>query len=192
MFNLAIEHRDAGRFATALVVIEHYRKLNSGDNSTDLVYSQLLTHIGRIEDARTILNNTKCAKHHGSFRYLTAWVTLYRESGDKKNEELCARKMILEIPDESHGYVYLGCCLAKQGKLEAAESAFRDGSVRTGCPEESMLNLAKVLRSQLRLKEANEVLEKAKEIAPDDERIVETMEDLQFALNFVAEQNGAT
>lgn len=184
LWDLALDYQDQRHFATALVLLRRLRSQTPEDNSTDLAYARLLIHVGLMDEAYSILRETTCQKHKGSFTYLSVWVRFFQKKGDVENEELWSRRIIEEIPDKTYGYIYLGCCLGQQGRLAEAETVFRQGSVLEGDPDEAMYNLAMILRCTMRLEEAREVLEEILKQYPTEERARHALVDVNLAIDY--------
>ena len=98
------------------------------------------------QEAQEVLSRVRWRSEKGwIFGYLSACVNLAEAQGDLTAEEQWSRKLVDELPDQTYGYVYLGCCLARQGRLKEAEQTFQQGTECTGCPEEAFYNLGQIL-----------------------------------------------
>ena len=90
----------------------------------------------------------------------------YNVKGDYRRAEGWYRRAVHE-KDTSRNLIFLGACLAKQGKYREAKQyhrrAIRDGSELS---DEAYFNLGLILRAEGKLHEALECLERAIEIDP--------------------------
>jgi tetratricopeptide (TPR) repeat protein len=87
---------------------------------------------------------------------------LYKFAGDFEQAAAWYRKTIETFPHDATGYVYLGCLLARQGRLLEAEEVHRAGTqCIEGCLDEAFLNLGFVLRAREQFEEAAECFREA-------------------------------
>ena len=93
----------------------------------------------------------------------------YKEKGDLKRAEHWYQKALKEKPTTDH-HLFLGACLAKQGKYGEAKkhhliaSKNKDGK---GSPDEAFFNLGLIYRAERNYKKAIECFENAIEIDPN-------------------------
>jgi len=186
-WQLSLDHRSAGRVTAALVAMERFRARHPRDKWAEVIYAELLTATGRLHEAHQVLSHLRpSGDRRWLFGYHTACVELSQAQGNLKDEALWSRKLIDELPDSSHGYIYLGCCLARQGRLVEAEDAFRRGTDCVGCPEEAFMNLGRVLCGQGRFAEAKEAFESALATDENYEEAANSLEDVSHALKLAA------
>jgi tetratricopeptide (TPR) repeat protein len=108
---------------------------------------------------------------------------LYQAKGEYENAALWYNRAIEADPDDTGGHIFLGCILAKQGKLKEAEARHRIAlTCREGCFDETYLNLGFVLRAQERYEEALSCFEQALELDPDYEEAKEACADIRSVL----------
>ena len=163
-----IEHRDAGRFSAALLAIERHFDRHPDDSWTWFEFASLLIHVGRLDDAAKLLSDTEPGSDDDlRFPLLSVRINLCKARGNSRDEEKWSRVLMNEMPGQSHGYIYLGCCLARQGKLIEAEETLRRGTECEGAPEEAFFNLGNVLCALERFADAKNAMENALRLDPD-------------------------
>lgn len=91
----------------------------------------------------------------------------YSEKGDHKRAELWYRKALEENRCVEH-YIFLGACLAKQGRLEKAKK-YHLQAIKTKSKEvdEAYFNLGLIYRAERNFKKASEYFGKAIELDPE-------------------------
>lgn len=113
---------------------------------------------------------------------LWEWARFHELRKDEAARELVLRELVRELPDETPAWVYLGSCLALQGKLDEALTIHHHATTLRGDPDEAFLNVGLVLRGMNRLEEAAEALEAALELDPDYEVAERALADVRAAL----------
>ena len=78
-------------------------------------------------------------------------------------------------------------CLVCQGKLIAAEDAFRRGTTKTGAPEEAWFNLSSVLAALDRFADAKTAIDNALRLDPDYSAARNRAADLHECLNLMGD-----
>ena len=116
------------------------------------------------------------------------WGHLYREKHDLKSAERWYRKAVAARPSTST-HIFLGATLAKQGRFADAKRhhlrAIRLATdSRRDAPDEAHYNLALILRSHRRYREAAGHLIKALELAPRYRVAREALQDVRSAMRF--------
>jgi tetratricopeptide (TPR) repeat protein len=109
----------------------------------------------------------------------------HKSRGDYAQAASWYRCSIESAPDHASGYIYLGGALARQGRPDEAEGAYREatGCLR-GCIDEAYLNLGFVLRAQERLVEAAECFAHALELDPDYKEARRALRDVRAAIAY--------
>jgi len=111
---------------------------------------------------------------------------LFRKKGDCGSAEKWYRQAIELDPNDAGKYNFLGVVLAKKEDFQAAEEAHRQGTKCTkGAIDEAYLNLALVLRTQERYKEALESIEQALDLTPDYPEAFIVKKDLEKTLAYL-------
>lgn len=150
----------------SLTLNERLYKRNSNDPIAALNYSQSLRANDFVDRAALVIapfandENTPAALK-------TEYSAIQLALGNHIAAEKYAQKAVLQNPEDPQAYHYLGIALDTQSKHKEAERAFRKGlDFWSGDPTPIMNNLALNLASQGFLDEAEEILTKAKAVAP--------------------------
>lgn len=173
----------SGDYAQALVAADRYRTLEPQNQFGAVCYVQVLTQLGCYAEAEQELRrlehctDTKVRKH-----CLHEWIELCHHQGRVTDEERWSRLLIEEFPDCASGFIRLGRCLRRQGKVQESEDAFRSGTQREGTPEEACYNLGRVLAFQRRFHEAREAFQHAIAIDPAYKEAQQALRDVWEAL----------
>jgi tetratricopeptide (TPR) repeat protein len=102
--------------------------------------------------------------------------------GNYKRAENWYRKAVREKP-LSTNLVFLGACLAKQGKfIEAKKYHLESIEVNTQESDEAFYNLGLISRAEESYKEAKKYFEKAIEICPDYPVAIDALRDINKLL----------
>ena len=108
---------------------------------------------------------------------------VFDDRGDYPQAEVWYRQVIEAKATRASGYIYLGSALVSQGRLDEAETAFRDATRCTGgCIDEAYANLGWVLRAQGRFAEAADCLTHALNLDPKDRAVRKALRDVTLAL----------
>jgi tetratricopeptide (TPR) repeat protein len=184
-FEWWLRARDAlsdGALAQALVCIKRYRIINPDAKFTQLMYGMISTELRRFDEACTALNQVLPLPKARSRRVAyKAWIDFYQLQGNYAEEEKWCRKLVEEDPESTVSYIFLGSCLARQGKLEEAEAVYRHATTLEGDPD-AFLNLGLVLRAQGRFLEAGEAFKSALILDPDYSTAEEALDDVEAAI----------
>ena len=117
---------------------------------------------------------------HRSFGHLFKYQRRYSESEHHYRLALAVRG------DGATDYIYLGECLALQGRHDEAEMVYRRGTeCSEGFLDEAWLNLGLVLRAKQRYGEAADCFRTALKIDPDDVRATEALADVERTCEFL-------
>ncbi len=139
-----------------------------------IVLGDALTKISSFERAKVALLNARrlCPVDQKSWLY-TRWGNLYREKGNLLQAERWYRKAV-STSESQENLVFLGACLAKQGKYSEARLYHeRAAAIDPEKADEAFLNLGLILRAEADYVEALRYFEKAIQIDPeyDDAKI---------------------
>jgi len=132
------------------------------------VLGRTLSEVSRFDEAIDALNRAleMAEQRYRTFVYCDMG-DLCRDRGDDASAEQWFRRAIDQEPADAHGYIYLGCMLARLGRLSEAEETHRRATLcKRGCIDEAWHNLGLVLRAQGRYDEAAACFEAALKIDP--------------------------
>jgi tetratricopeptide (TPR) repeat protein len=145
-----------------------------------------LSELANYAEAETVLN--QALENCGESKRYIVLAKLGHLSKFRGNYEAAVewyRKSIASNPDDAAGYIYLGAVLARQGKLDDAETAHCSATeCSSGCIDEAYHNLGLVLRGQGRLEESRECFRKALEIDPDYGAAQKALDDVIAAIAY--------
>ncbi len=103
---------------------------------------------------------------------------LYEEKSDERRAERWHRKT-LDLKVSCGNLIFLGACLARQGKLSDAKALHRRATrFKKGDPDEAHLNLGYILRAEESYHEALKHFDAALRISPDYEEAKEAKQDI--------------
>jgi tetratricopeptide (TPR) repeat protein len=175
--------------ATTALLASEYLKANQGDIEVLLDYAEVLYKMTRYEDAIRIYKDaiSLLSAESNGWSIYNQLGRMYQYWGRPNEAEPWFRKAIEAEPDELASYIFLGACLARQGKLKLAEEMHRTAAIK--CPgswltDEAYHNLGLVLRGQGKLSEAADSFRKAIAITPNFSDAIEALEDVEMAMSF--------
>lgn len=147
--------------------LEEAYKKDSKNPQAAADYAAKLRESDRLEQAEMILspfaNDTKSPSYTK-----TEYAAIQLALGNNTGAEEYGKKAVLQDPEDARAYHYLGVALDSRGSHKEAERAFRKAlDYWQGDPVPIMNNLALNLAAQEQVEEALEILQKAKELAPD-------------------------
>ena len=129
---------------------------------------QRLVDVSRFDEALQALEKAQSVADPAYLVFIyCAMGNLFREKGDDAAAEQWYRQAINQCPDDTHGYIHLGCFYARRGRLAEAETVHRQGTLcKKGFVDEAYYNLGLVLRAQERFEEALACFQRALEMDP--------------------------
>jgi tetratricopeptide (TPR) repeat protein len=154
-----------------------------------MLLGSALTDLARYDEARDALARAFALCPAGKRQFMYREIGHFHKArGRYARAAEWYRRMIEAEPENAGGYIFLGCVLARQGRLGEAEDVHRAGTAcAEGCIDEAYLNLGLVLRAQERLIEAKECFERALELDPDYQAAREALRDVRRTLRFLRE-----
>lgn len=156
-----------GEDKQSLPYLEQTYARNSMDPVSALNYGVALSNAREYERAAMVMAPF-ANDPNGAPVFKTEYAGVQLGLGKNEEAEKYAQKAVLQDASQVRAFHYLGIALDAQGKHKEAERAFRKGLENwQGDPVPLMNNLALNLASQGYLEEALEILQKAKNIAPD-------------------------
>jgi len=174
-------HND--EYACRLELAKKFTRGNPKHAGGWIVLADSLWQMTRYDDAyKALLKAKKMAPD--DFRHFVyhQFGHYYTDKGNLARAEIWYRKSIQEKP-LSATLIYLGGCLAKQGKFSEAIKYYKKSiKLNTQPPDEAFYNLGLVCRAQRKYKEATEYFKKAIKIDPDYILAKNALEDVQKAL----------
>ncbi len=106
---------------------------------------------------------------------------------DFKSEEQWLRK--IQSEDEAGPKIFLGSCLARQGRLREALSVHRQATEfpldKANCPDEAWLNIGLILRSQEDFEGAKQAAKRGLDLSPNDLECRDLMDDVVSAMQML-------
>ncbi len=171
--------------ATGAVLIEKYRARHSENAGIRLLHAR---NLGDRRQFRAAEQAFREFEHlDASDKWRKVWLREWADFNALRRNEALAEEAYREYtklePDDTAPWIFLGACLASQGKLEEAESVHRHATTVDGDPDEAYLNLGLVLRAQGRLEDAASALESALSLCPDYPEASEALADVRAALD---------
>jgi len=175
---------NADRPAATIVLARKVLEDNAEDALTLTRLGYALSELANYEEAETVLKhaleNTSESKR---YIVLAKMGHLFRFQGDYETAAEWYRKTMSSNSNDTTGYIFLGAALARQGKLDEAETIHRAATeCKDGCIDEAYHNLGLVLRGQGRLEESRVCFVKALEIDPDYEAAQDALDDVIEAI----------
>ncbi len=173
-YTLALKHDDSRDVAQALVCLERYLRSNPLEKRALCKYAIILAEVRRFDEAEAILSVLLPEdREAGPWTLIGAWCHIYRLRGDFRRAESWGRKLCEARADWTGSYIYLGSCLARQGRLDEALEVYRMATglpqTEDNDPEEVLCNIGLIHRAQGQFKEAASALLRAIEIDPENE-----------------------
>lgn len=150
----------------------HYAKLYTAKYPNDMfgwiALADALSKIARYDEARDALKKAEIlsSKDHQHIVYHQIG-HLYRERGNHPRAEQWYRKSV-EANETTRNLIFLGACLAKQGKFSEAKKCHRKAiKIASDSPDEAYFNLGLILAAEEKYEEARKCFDKAIELDPD-------------------------
>ena len=110
---------------------------------------------------------------------------VFQKAGDYDKAAEWYRKAVEANPDDNYGGIYLGCVLAKQGRLHDAMEAHRAAILCSkGCIDEAFLNLGLVLRALERYHDAADCLREAIRLDPEYRAAKRALRDVEACIKW--------
>lgn len=110
---------------------------------------------------------------------------LFRQAGDYDQAADWYRRAIEVLSDDATYWIFLGCMLAKQGRLHDAEETHRSATrCIEGCIDEAYLNLGLILRARERFGEAAECFREAIRLDPDYRAAYRALRDVERCIEY--------
>jgi tetratricopeptide (TPR) repeat protein len=124
--------------------------------------------LAQYKEARSALNTALKRADESDRKYVYIYIGhLYRKKGDYRCAESWYRRAV-EIQATTNNLVFLGVCLAKQGKYAEAKQCHQQAiDLKTEEPDEAYCNLGLILRAEGNYQAALQCFEQAIEIDAD-------------------------
>ncbi|WP_028580491.1 tetratricopeptide repeat protein [Desulfogranum japonicum] len=149
-----------------------YAKLYTAKYPNDvfgwIALADALSKIAKYDEARDALEkaNLLSSKDHLHIVYHQIG-HLYKEKGDHPLAERWYRKAV-EAKETTRNLIFLGACLAKQGKFTEAKKYHRKAiEVASDIPEEAYYNLGLIFNAEERFADAYKCFNKALDLDPE-------------------------
>jgi tetratricopeptide (TPR) repeat protein len=167
----------------------HFAKLYTSKFPNDMfgwiALSDALFGLARYPEARSALKKADilCPKENLHVVYHQIG-HLYREKGDYQSAEKWYRKAI-ESKESTRNFIFLGACLAKQGKFPEAKKCHQKAiKIASEKPDEAYYNLGLIMRAEEKYEEALKNFEKTLELDPHFEAAEEARQDINKLLKY--------
>jgi tetratricopeptide (TPR) repeat protein len=130
------------------------------------ILGRTLSDVSRFDEALGALNRSlELAESRRRIFVYCDLGELCRDRGDDASAEQWFHKAIDHDPSDAQGYIYLGCMLARLGRLSEAEETHRRATLcQKGCIDEAWHNLGLVRRAQGRYEESAACFDEALKI----------------------------
>lgn len=174
--------------ACSVYLAEFYTKEFPDDHFGWLVLADGLIGISSFETAAEALRNALriCPKAHRGLVYSKAG-KFYREKGSLIRAEKWYRKAVALEASQEH-LVFLGSCLAKQGRYDEAIKAHQQAvTIAPDTADEAYFNLGLVHRADKNYLDALRNFEKAIELDPEYDKAIVAVLDIRKLLQLRAE-----
>jgi tetratricopeptide (TPR) repeat protein len=114
---------------------------------------------------------------------------LYMKKGDHQRAESWYRRAV-EIKATTNNLIFLGACLAKQGKFtEAKQYHYQAIDLETENPDEAHFNLGLIFRTEGNYQEALKCFEKAIKLDSDYTLAIQAKEDIMMFLKMIEQDS---
>lgn len=170
--------------ATTTVLIEKYRARHPENSGIRLLHAMNLGDRRQFRAAEEAFREIERLDTSENWRrvWLREWASFNSRRRDEVLAEEAYREYTTLEPNHTAPWIFLGVCLARQGKLEEAESVHRHATTLEGDPDEAYLNLGFVLRARGRLEDAASAFEAALSLCPDYPEASAALSDVRAAL----------
>ena len=165
--------------ACHLYLAQQYTQRYENDMCGWIVLADVLAKVARFDEAREALRKAEqiCPDDKRDFLYHQLG-HLYREKGNFRLAEKWYRRAIDLKPSTNH-LVFLGACLAKQGRFSEAKRCHRRAiKVASENPDEAWFNLGLILRAEGKEQAALKCFNKAIEFDPEYELAKDARKDI--------------
>ncbi len=184
LWQQALDATYGSEVASAAVLIEQYQSRHPENPQIRLLYAINLGDRRLFESAEKEFLAIERLKSSDKWREV--WLKEWADFNSLRRREATAEEAYREYArlkkNDTAPWIFLGACLALQGKLEEAEVAHRHATQLRGDTEEAYLNLGLVLRAMGRLPEAVSAFESALALCPDYQEVVEALADVNSAI----------
>jgi tetratricopeptide (TPR) repeat protein len=154
--------------AYTIELAREYLRKHPRRGSAWVILGERLADVARYDEAHRALR--KAMTHIPDTWRHVAFIGiahLYREKGNHRVAERWYRRALAAKPRDAGYHIFLGACLAKQGKLTEAKRHHRRAiALGTGCTDEAHLNLALILRAEGKYRDALAHLDRAIALDP--------------------------
>ena len=171
---------DEGRRACRLHHARQYVAAYPDDWTGWIALADVLWGLALFEESRQALRTSLkfCPREHVS-RVFEQFGHMYKEKCDLKKAEKWYRKAVEEQPRQEN-LIFLGACLAKQGRFQEAKSFHQQAvEAKPETADEAYYNLGLVNRAEGNYGAALDWFCKAIEIDPEYERAISDRQDVQ-------------
>jgi tetratricopeptide (TPR) repeat protein len=177
---------DESNLAQAMRAIRAYLSIVPRDPMGLLQLARLLTISCRFDEATATMESLSPWEDEiGKLPYLTAWIELLSTCGKHDAAEPWCRKLIAHSPRDEEAICRLGACFESQGRLEDAESTFRQACQLDSESGFAFFRLGLVLRARELYKPAEESLAIAVAREPKNRDFRDALDDVQAVLRGV-------
>ncbi len=177
------EAMDAGQHGLARVLVGRLRARRPRSRRALYIEIELLTGMRSFARADELLREMPVPNTpRERVRQCMLGRSLARCRGRLAAEEHWCREFLAAAPEGTVAWIFLGSCLARQGRLEEALAAHREATVRDGNPDEAWLNIGLILRGMARYEEAAQACREALALSPHYPAATRLLVDVEAAL----------
>jgi tetratricopeptide (TPR) repeat protein len=150
-----------------------------------IALADVLSGMARYSEARDALRRAKFLSPKERYYFVFhQFGHLYMEKGDYLRAEKWYRKALEKKETTSH-FIFLGACLAKQGKFSEAKKCHKKAlKIASETPDEAYYNLGLILRAEEKFEEALNYFEKAIKLNPEYKLAKEAKRDIKNLLQY--------
>jgi predicted O-linked N-acetylglucosamine transferase (SPINDLY family) len=166
VFDLAVQHQQAGRLAEAQELCRQMLAANPADANVLHLLGMVESRLGDLDVAISLLENARRLQPTNPFLLNTLGST-YGMLGQHKEAEKCLRKALSLKPDLAEAHSNLGNALTGLGEFKEAERSLRRAVALDPRHVDSRINLGAILRKLGRPQDAEKCYREAIALNPD-------------------------
>jgi tetratricopeptide (TPR) repeat protein len=185
-----METWDSGHIACQHYIARVYIEKYSSDIFGWVVLGDVLGSLAQYQAARSALSHALKRADDSNRAFVHHQIGhLYRKKGDHQRAESWYRSAV-EMKATTSNLVFLGACLAKQGKYAEAKQCHQQAiDLETENPDEAHFNLGLIFRAEGNYQEALKCFEKAIKLDSDYTLAIQAKEDIMICLKMIEQDS---